>query len=158
MPITSIIQLIGGYLHQTQALFLIENLKLGQYGKLSPRCTFMVQTLGTVSGACINYILMTSIITNQREILLSIEGSNIWSGQVIQSFNSNVSHPTSQEILANDEGQAIAFGVLSKYMLALGAPTNGSFFPCLSDSSSPSLSISCTDSSPSSASPTSSRQ
>jgi OPT family oligopeptide transporter len=108
VPITSIIQLIGGYLHpgkplanmyfvlfgansQAQALFLIENLKLGQYGKLSPKCTFTVQILGTVFGAIMNYILMTSITTNQREILLSIEGSNIWSGQVIQSFNSNVS-------------------------------------------------------------------
>ena len=107
-PITSVIQLIGGYLHpgkpvanmyfvlfganaESQALFLIENLKLGQYGKLSPKCTFTVQIMGTVFGAIINYILMTSITTNQREILLSIQGTNIWSGQVIQSFNSNVS-------------------------------------------------------------------
>jgi OPT family oligopeptide transporter len=108
VPITGLVQLIGGYLHpgkpvanmyfvlfganaQSQALFLIENLKLGQYGKLSPRCTFTVQILGTVFGAIINYILMSSITTNQRDILLSIEGTNIWSGQVIQSFNSNVS-------------------------------------------------------------------
>jgi OPT family oligopeptide transporter len=109
VPITGLVQLIGGYLHpgkpvanmyfvlfganaQSQALFLIENLKLGQYGKLSPRCTFTVQILGTVFGAIINYILMSSITTNQREILLSIQGTNIWSGQVVQSFNSNVSH------------------------------------------------------------------
>jgi len=94
VPITSVIQLIGGYLHhgkpvanmyfvlfganaQGQALFLIENLKLGQYGKLSPKCTFTVQIMGTVFGAIINYILMTSITTNQRDILLSIKGSNI---------------------------------------------------------------------------------
>jgi hypothetical protein len=111
VPITSVIQLIGGYLHpgkpvanmyfvlfganaQGQALFLIENLKLGQYGKLSPKCTFTVQIMGTVFGAIINYILMTSITTNQRDILLSIQGSNIWSGQVIQSFNSNVRYPS----------------------------------------------------------------
>jgi hypothetical protein len=109
VPITGLVQLIGGYLHpgkpvanmyfvlfganaQSQALFLVENLKLGQYGKLSPRCTFTVQIMGTVFGAIINYILMSSITTNQREILLSIQGTNIWSGQVIQSFNSNVSH------------------------------------------------------------------
>jgi OPT family oligopeptide transporter len=58
VPITSVIQLIGGYLHpgkpvanmyfvlfganaQAQALFLIANLKLGQYGKLSPKCKFL---------------------------------------------------------------------------------------------------------------------
>lgn len=57
VPITSVIQLIGGYLHpsrpvanmyfvlfganaQAQALGLVGSLKLGQYGKLSPRCTF----------------------------------------------------------------------------------------------------------------------
>jgi hypothetical protein len=114
VPITSVIQLIGGYLHpgkpvanmyfvlfganaQGQALFLIENLKLGQYGKLSPKCTFTVQIMGTVFGAIINYILMTSITTTQRDILLSIQGSNIWSGQVIQSFNSNVRSPSQQE-------------------------------------------------------------
>jgi OPT family oligopeptide transporter len=108
VPITSVIQLIGGYLHpgkpvanmyfvlfganaQSQALFLIHNLKLGQYGKLSPRCTFTVQIIGTMFGAVVNYVLMNAITTSQREVLLSIQGTNIWSGQVIQSFNSNVS-------------------------------------------------------------------
>lgn len=116
VPITGLVQLIGGYLHpgkpvanmyfvlfganaQSQALFLVENLKLGQYGKLSPRCTFTVQIMGTVFGAIINYILMSSITTNQRDILLSIQGTNIWSGQVIQSFNSNVS-PSYQQYIA----------------------------------------------------------
>jgi OPT family oligopeptide transporter len=110
VPITSVIQLIGGYLHpgkpvanmyfvlfgansQAQALFLVENLKLGQYGKLSPKCTFTVQIIGTVFGAIVNYALMSSITTSQRAILLSLEGTNIWSGQVIQSFNSNVRSP-----------------------------------------------------------------
>ncbi|KAH7379849.1 OPT oligopeptide transporter protein-domain-containing protein [Cadophora sp. MPI-SDFR-AT-0126] len=121
VPITSLIQLIGGYLHpgqpvanmyfvlfganaQSQALYLIHNLKLGQYGKLSPKCTFTVQIIGTIFGAVVNYALMSTITTNQREILLSIQGTNIWSGQVIQSFNSN----------------AIAFGALSKYMFSIG--------------------------------------
>lgn len=51
-----------------------------------------MQIIGTLFGAIINYILMTIITTSQREILLSIQGTNIWSGQVIQSFNSNVSN------------------------------------------------------------------
>lgn len=108
VPITGLIQLIGGYLHpgkpvanmyfvlfganaEAQALGLVSSLKLGQYGKLSPKCTFTVQIMGTLLGAIINYALMSSITTNQRDILLSIQGTNIWSGQVIQSFNSNVS-------------------------------------------------------------------
>lgn len=57
VPITSVIQLMAGYIHpgkpvanmyfvlfganvQSQALGLVAHLKLGQYGKLSPRCTF----------------------------------------------------------------------------------------------------------------------
>jgi OPT family small oligopeptide transporter len=142
VPITSVIQLIGGYLHpgkpvanmyfvlfgansQRQAIFLIENLKMGQYGKLSPRCTFTVQIIGTIFGAIINYILMSSITTNQREVLLSIQGTNIWSGQVIQSFNSYVSHSLSYIDRDSCESltlhaQAIAFGALSTYMFSNG--------------------------------------
>ena len=55
-----------------------------------PRCNFTVQIIGTLLGALVNYGLMNSITTQQREVLLSIQGTNIWSGQVIQSFNSNV--------------------------------------------------------------------
>ena len=137
VPITGLVQLIGGYLHpgkpvanmyfvlfganaQAQALFLVENLKLGQYGKLSPRCTFTVQIMGTVFGAIINYILMSSITTNQREILLSIQGTNIWSGQVIQSFNSNVSPHFPFLPIKLTIHQAIAFGGLSSYLFSIG--------------------------------------
>jgi OPT family oligopeptide transporter len=94
VPITNVIQLIGGYLHpgkpvanmyfvlfganaQAQALGLVGNLKLGQYGKLSPKCNFGVQILGTLLGAVVNYALMSSITTQQRDILLSIQGTNI---------------------------------------------------------------------------------
>lgn len=52
-------------------------------------CSSM-QIIGTMLGAVVNYALMASITTNQREILLSTQGTNIWSGQVIQAFNSNV--------------------------------------------------------------------
>lgn len=52
-------------------------------------CSSM-QIIGTMLGAVVNYVLMASITTNQREILLSTQGTNIWSGQVIQAFNSNV--------------------------------------------------------------------
>jgi hypothetical protein len=47
---------------------------------------------------------MSSITTNQREVLLSIKGTNIWSGQAIQSFNS----------------QAIAWGGLGKPLFSVG--------------------------------------
>jgi hypothetical protein len=47
---------------------------------------------------------MSTITTNQREVLLSIEGTNIWSGQTVQTFNS----------------QAIAWGGLAKDLFSVG--------------------------------------
>jgi hypothetical protein len=47
---------------------------------------------------------MNSIIDNQREILLSVEGTNIWSGQQPQQYNS----------------QAIAWGGLSHELFKPG--------------------------------------
>ncbi|KHJ32003.1 putative proton-coupled oligopeptide transporter of the plasma membrane [Erysiphe necator] len=121
LPTTSVIQMIGGQLFpgkpvanmyfvlfgantQAQALNLISSLKFGQYGKLSPRCTLTVQTIGTVFGAIINFFVMSTITTNRRDILLSTQGTNVWSGHAVQSFNSN----------------AIAFGALSKYLFGAG--------------------------------------
>jgi OPT oligopeptide transporter protein len=48
--------------------------------------------------------MMVSITNNQRAILLSIKGTNIWSGQALQSFNS----------------QAIAWGGLGKPLFSVG--------------------------------------
>ncbi|POS84813.1 hypothetical protein EPUL_005288 [Erysiphe pulchra] len=118
---TSLVQMIGGQLFpgkplanmyfvlfgsntQSQAIHLISSLKFGQYGKLSPRCTLTVQSIGAVFGAIINFFIMSMITTNRRDILLSTQGTNVWSGHAVQSFNSN----------------AIAFGALSKYVFGVG--------------------------------------
>lgn len=70
-----------------QGQYLLKDLKLAQYVHLSPKCAFTVQVLGCVVGALFNYIMMLDIVENQRDILLSVEGTNIWSGQNIQQFN-----------------------------------------------------------------------
>ncbi|OJA15684.1 hypothetical protein AZE42_13188, partial [Rhizopogon vesiculosus] len=92
------IQMIGGYLHRgmpvvnmyfvlygyntvSQAQLLLRDLKIAQYAKLPPRAAFTAQILGTLLGAILNFFMMNSIIDNQREILLSVQGTNIWSGQ-----------------------------------------------------------------------------
>lgn len=115
------IQMIGGYLHRgkpvanmyfvlygyntvSQAQLLLRDLKIAQYAKLPPRAAFTAQILGTLLGAVLNFIMMNSIIDNQREILLSIQGTNIWSGQQPQMYNS----------------QAIAWGGLSNELFAVG--------------------------------------
>ncbi|KAN0091066.1 OPT oligopeptide transporter domain containing protein [Tylopilus felleus] len=115
------VQMIGGFLHPgkpmanmyfvlysyntvTQAQLLLRDLKIAQYAKLPPRAAFTAQIIGTLFGAVLNFILMDSIIANQREILLSIQGTNIWSGQQPQQYNS----------------QAIAWGGLSHELFSMG--------------------------------------
>ncbi|KAH0827797.1 OPT oligopeptide transporter protein-domain-containing protein [Lanmaoa asiatica] len=90
--------------------------------KLPPRAAFTAQIIGTLLGAVLNFgkgdrssylnlanthvhiVLMNSIIDNQREILLSVQGTNIWSGQQPQQYNS----------------QAIAWGGLSHELFSVG--------------------------------------
>ncbi|KAJ3739221.1 OPT oligopeptide transporter protein-domain-containing protein [Lentinula detonsa] len=115
------VQMIGGFLHPgkpmanmyfvlfsynsvNQAQLLLRDLKIAQYTKLPPRAAFTAQIIGTLFGAILNYILMNSIIDNQREILLSVEGTNIWSGQQPQQYNS----------------QAIAWGGLAHELFTSG--------------------------------------
>jgi OPT family small oligopeptide transporter len=115
------VQMIGGFLHPgkpmanmyfvlysynsvNQAQLLLRDLKIAQYVKLPPRAAFTAQIIGTLFGSILNFVIMNSIIDNQRDILLSIEGTNIWSGQQPQQYNS----------------QAIAWGGLSHELFAIG--------------------------------------
>ena len=59
---------------------------------------------GTFIGSIISYVMMDTITTNQRDILLAVQGTNVWSGQGVQSFNS----------------QAIAWGGLAKELFSVG--------------------------------------
>lgn len=38
-----------------------------------------------------SYVMMEQITTEKRDILLSIQGTNVWSGQHIQTHNAAVS-------------------------------------------------------------------
>jgi hypothetical protein len=94
-----------GYNSIEQARGLIRDLKMGQYTKLPPRVTFTVQCLGSVIGGILNYIIMRVVLKVHREILLDVQGSNIWSGQQVQTFNSN----------------AVSWGALAKQLYAPSA-------------------------------------
>ncbi|KAJ7597691.1 OPT oligopeptide transporter [Mycena floridula] len=85
-----------------QGRSMTRDLKLGQYTKLPPRVTFTMQSLGAVIGALLNYVIMKVIIQENRDILLSVQGTNVWSGAAVQSFNSD----------------AIAWGALAKHLYA----------------------------------------
>jgi hypothetical protein len=57
------------------------------------------QNLIQMIGAILNFAIMETVTYNRREILLSIEGTNVWSGQVIQSYNSQVGVPAATILL-----------------------------------------------------------
>jgi uncharacterized oligopeptide transporter (OPT) family protein len=89
-----------------QATGMLSDLKLGQYTKLPPRATFVVQLVGTTVGALLNYVIMQTVINNERTILLSNEGTRTWSGQQVQSYNAN----------------AVLWGALGKEIYGPGGP------------------------------------
>jgi len=103
-PVANMYFTLYGYNSLLQSLNLLRDLKLGQYTKIPPRVTFTVQMIGTVIGALLNFAIMRTIIATHRDILLDVQGSNIWSGQQVQSYNSD----------------AIAWGALGKPLYATG--------------------------------------
>ncbi|KAG1878204.1 OPT oligopeptide transporter protein-domain-containing protein [Suillus subluteus] len=103
-PVANMYFVLYGYNTVFQAQLLLRDLKIAQYAKLPPRAAFTAQIIGTLLGAVLNYIMMNSIIDNQREILLSVQGTNIWSGQQPQMYNS----------------QAIGWGGLSHELFSTG--------------------------------------
>ncbi len=50
------------------------------------------QCLGAVVGAVLNYVIMKIVVSANRDILLSVQGTNVWSGASVQSFNRSVVH------------------------------------------------------------------
>ncbi|KAJ7070868.1 OPT oligopeptide transporter [Mycena amicta] len=99
-PIANMYFTLFAYNTTEQGRSMTRDLKMGQYTKLPPRVTFTMQCVGAVIGALINYVIMRVIVSTHRDILLSVQGTNTWSGAGIQSFNSD----------------AIAWGALSKQL------------------------------------------
>ncbi|KAF2674475.1 OPT superfamily oligopeptide transporter [Microthyrium microscopicum] len=87
-PIANLYFSTFGFNSLYQAKLMLKDLKLGQYVHLPPRCTFVMQIFGTVIGCLCSYLMMMKITTEKRDILLAIQGTNVWSGQMLQSANS----------------------------------------------------------------------
>jgi hypothetical protein len=77
-----------------------------EYTKLPPRATITVQSIGAILGAVLQYILMKQLIDEHRDIFLSVQGTNIWSGQQVQAANA----------------KSVSWGALAKSMYAPGTP------------------------------------
>ncbi|KAK7683103.1 hypothetical protein QCA50_013776 [Cerrena zonata] len=89
-----------------QTLYMLQDLKLGQYTKLPPRATFAAQMAGSILGSIFNYTMMVSIVSNNREVLLDPVGTRVWSGWIIQQYNS----------------ASVAMGALGKELFTVGKP------------------------------------
>ena len=50
---------------------------------------FLTQIYGTILGGFVNYAVMISIVTGNRDLLVKGNGNSSWSGATIQSFNTN---------------------------------------------------------------------
>lgn len=76
-----------------QVILLSVNLanwqKLGQYTKVPHRIMFATQIYASLLGAAFNYLVMTTIVSSQREQLLDPSGGEVWSGQQMASLNTS---------------------------------------------------------------------
>lgn len=50
---------------------------------------FLTQIYGTMLGGFINYAIMISVVTGNKDLLRSGNGNASWSGATIQSYNTN---------------------------------------------------------------------
>ncbi|KAI0700193.1 OPT oligopeptide transporter [Cytidiella melzeri] len=105
-PITVMYVNLYGNSTAFQTLALLQDLKLGQYVKLPPRVTFSSQLAGSIIGAIFNYTMMKTIVNSNREVLLDPVGTRVWSGWIIQGYNS----------------AAVAMGALGKELFTFGKP------------------------------------
>ncbi|ORY41249.1 oligopeptide transporter [Rhizoclosmatium globosum] len=94
-----------GFNTTQQAMNLLMDLKVGQYMKIPARTMFLSQIMGTVIGGVSNYFITNLIVTTQRDVLLTTNGNDIWSGQQVQNYNA----------------QAVTWGALGKQLFGAGA-------------------------------------
>ncbi|KAH9946487.1 OPT oligopeptide transporter protein-domain-containing protein [Amylocystis lapponica] len=105
------IQLLAAFIHPEtrsyQTLAMLQDLKLGQYTKLPPRATFASQMAGSRDRpASPAYPVMISIVNANRAVLLDPLGTRVWSGWIIQGYNSS----------------SVALGALGKELFIFGKP------------------------------------
>jgi hypothetical protein len=70
--------------------------------KIPPRVMFITQVWGTIIGCIVNYVVMVSIVTSKRDVLLDPQGTNAWSGQTVQVSPCPSKFTTVAKLRAND--------------------------------------------------------
>ncbi|KAF8814983.1 OPT superfamily oligopeptide transporter [Phlegmacium glaucopus] len=105
-PIAVMYANLFGNSTSSQTLYMLQDLKLGQYTKIPPRITFAAQMAGSILGSVCNYTMMKIIVNHNRAALKDPVGTRIWSGWIIQQYNS----------------ASVAMGVFGKDLFSFGKP------------------------------------
>jgi len=92
-PIANVAFKCYGYMTMSQALDLVTDLKLGHYMKVPPKHMFVAQTLGTVIGCVVNYIVLRVVLDPASGYRKFLDGSEIdptgqWDGRKVNIFYS----------------------------------------------------------------------
>ncbi|CAD6972700.1 unnamed protein product [Tilletia controversa] len=92
-PIANVAFKCYGYMTMSQALDLVTDLKLGHYMKVPPKHMFVAQTLGTVIGCIVNYIVLRIVLDPASGYRKFLDGSEIdptgqWDGRKVNIFYS----------------------------------------------------------------------
>ncbi|PLW26186.1 hypothetical protein PCANC_21232 [Puccinia coronata f. sp. avenae] len=72
-----------------QSVFMLRDLKLGQYMHLSPLSVVCSQLTGTLVGGLTHYVVMVAILSTQRDVLLLPNGNGVFTGMALSTFASD---------------------------------------------------------------------
>lgn len=88
----------------SQSTLMLKELKLGQYMHLSSFSVVVGQLIGTLVGIVINFLVFLSILSSEREALLTSTGNSVFTGMHLTSF----------------EAQSITWGIFGKRLYGFG--------------------------------------
>ncbi|KAA1097772.1 hypothetical protein PGT21_019321 [Puccinia graminis f. sp. tritici] len=69
-----------------QSVFMLRDLKLGQYMHLSSLSVVCSQLTGTLVGGFTHYFVMIAILSSQRDVLLLPNGNGVFTGMALSTF------------------------------------------------------------------------
>lgn len=72
-----------------QCVFMLKDLKLGQYMHLSSLSVVGAQMTGTLVGGFTHYLVMVAILSTQRDVLLLPNGNGVFTGMALSGFAAN---------------------------------------------------------------------
>ncbi|KAK0553947.1 hypothetical protein OC845_000936 [Tilletia horrida] len=90
-PIANVAFKCYGYMTMSQSLDLVTDLKLGHYMKVPPKHMFVAQTVGTVIGCVVNYIVLRIVLNPSSGYRQYLDGSAVdptgqWDGRKVNIF------------------------------------------------------------------------